>query len=702
MSALGLLLSTSTPAHAGVYSVYSCDGTGRIDGWTPEKNVGAADAYLVSCGEGMVARSVVSADRSLAPPGSMGRWVFRAPAGTRLVSLSADYRGYAMWPWYTGFKNTDNDSWQFCMDFCESTLSQWSRINFGGLSQGGIALETQCWATTTGCRRDGDNRGASYIRNVLLGLADDWAPTVRITGGSLTTSGWKRGTQSFDYSGTDNTGIRTIRVSVDGAPVGRDDRQCDVYRPVPCDNAVGSMPIDTRAVFRTDGQHVITIEATDGGYNTASSSRTVTVDNTPPGQPDDLSVAGAGTWTSSNHFVASWRAGSAEGAPIAATRYQLCPVGGPATACATRRQDGPADAIDDLQLPSEGAWTLRLWQQDAAGNEDADRSAVVEPLLLDTTPPEVAVRQPAADDPDRVQLSATDATSGVATVTLEIRRHGTDAWLPVPVTGDAADASAVLNDEALARGAYDIRARATDRAGNERTTTVFANGVPAAIALPARVVTNLRAGKLLRHGKRVRMTRVVRVRHGDRVAIAGRLTTPGGNPLAAASIDVFQRVSLAGQPWRRIGSIRTSSKGRFRYQAPAGPNRVVRFHYAGTPTLRGSTGSVQIDVPAATTLHATPNHTVNGAYVRFHGRLRGHWTPRGGKLVELQVYSRRRWRTFAQPRADGRTRRWHYDYRFETVVGHVVFRFRARIRKEAVYPFETGRSGPIKVRVTGV
>ena len=129
---------------------------------------------------------------------------------------------------------------------------------------------------------------------------------------------------------------------------------------------------------------------------------------------------------------------------------------------------------------------------------------------------------------------------------------------------------------------------------------------------------------------------------------------------------------------------------------------MLRFHYSGTPTLRGSSRFVRIEVPAATTLYPTPRHTVNGGYVRFRGRLRGHWVPRGGKLVELQVYTRRKWRTFAQPRANGRTRRWHYDYRFETITGHVAFRFRARIRKEAAYPFETGRSRPTRVWVTGL
>ena len=162
---------------------------------------------------------------------------------------------------------------------------------------------------------------------------------------------------------------------------------------------------------------------------------------------------------------------------------------------------GTDTSLADQQLPSDGAWRLRVWQRDAAGNEDPDRSADAEPLLLDTVPPDISLNPPVPSDPARIRISATDATSGVASTSVEVRRHGSDAWLPVPVTGDAGDASALLDDEHLAKGTYDIRARATDLAGNERTAVTYANGASAAITLPARVVTSLRGGKLVRHGK---------------------------------------------------------------------------------------------------------------------------------------------------------------------------------------------------------
>jgi hypothetical protein len=98
------------------------------------------------------------------------------------------------------------------------------------------------------------------------------------------------------------------------------------------------------------------------------------------------------------------------------------------------------------------------------------------------------------------------------------------------------------------------------------------------------------------------------------------------------------------------------------------------------------------------------NHrnAVNGEYVTFRGRLRGGNIPTGGKLIELQVFTRRLWRTFAVPRADARTGRWSFMYRFETISGVARFRFRARIEREAGYPLHAGNSRQIAVTVHGI
>jgi hypothetical protein len=105
-------------------------------------------------------------------------------------------------------------------------------------------------------------------------------------------------------------------------------------------------------------------------------------------------------------------------------------------------------------------------------------------------------------------------------------------------------------------------------------------------------------------------------------------------------------------------------------------------------------------VRAGSTIHASDSKVLNGQTVRFHGRLRGNSVPPGGKLIELQVVLRGRWHTFATVHTGPRGR-WHYDYRFDGTQGRQRYRFRVRIPREAEYPFETGHSRAVRVKVRG-
>lgn len=166
------------------------------------------------------------------------------------------------------------------------------------------------------------------------------------------------------------------------------------------------------------------------------------------------------------------------------------------------------------------------------------------------------------------------------------------------------------------------------------------------------------------------------------------------------TLQVFSR-RLGTDQWKSLRPIRTNKSGGFHYRAPRGPARTIRFRYAGTRLIRGADAPVRLQVTASSTLR-TPRHAVvNGEYATFRGKLRGGWVPAAGVLVELQVYARGSWRTFAQPRTD-RTGRWSYQYRFETISGNARFRFRARIRRQTGYPFATGTSRTARVRVHGL
>jgi hypothetical protein len=185
---------------------------------------------------------------------------------------------------------------------------------------------------------------------------------------------------------------------------------------------------------------------------------------------------------------------------------------------------------------------------------------------------------------------------------------------------------------------------------------------------------------------------------GNGATIRGRLRA-GQRPLAGASISVVTVPRSGGTP-PRVVAVRTDAAGRFAFPARTGPSRSVRFEYSGSRVVRPARAEVRILVPARSSIAVDRRFALNGQAVRFRGRLVRGPVPDGGKLIDLQAHYRGRWRTFATPRTDARGR-WAYDYRFEATTGTITYRFRARIRREAAYPYELGRSRIVRVIVRG-
>ena len=300
-------------------------------------------------------------------------------------------------------------------------------------------------------------------------------------------------------------------------------------------------------------------------------------------------------------------------------------------------------------------------------------------------------------------MQAADVTSGISSAEVEVRRGNDSNWHSLPVERTDEGFSAVIDDEALPPGTYAIRARARDLAGNEKS----AEGAP--IRLPVRLTSELAVGQSKRvganragahRGRRV-LIRKPRTRYGRTMRLTGRLTTPGGNPLADRDVEVSQQARHSTQGWQPIATVRTGTSGRFVFKALPGTSRLVRFRYPGTATIRGRTSIVDLRVRATSSMRVNRHRVVNGEAVRFTGTVRGEPLPAVGKLLQLQVFSRGKWLTFATPRADARGN-WHHDYRFTATRGVTRYRFRVRIPREAGYPYEAGTSKPVAVKVTGL
>jgi hypothetical protein len=719
-----VLLIVPRPASAGTYDVVACSG-GPDNSWAPAADPGMA-AYD-SCPNnpsnmisGMIARASVGS-------GSVGYLrgayqVFTAPPGASLAQMSftaAPYRWETHWTAgivaYDWDFNRGDLPWgcyagQPGCGIVPPSFSGPYTIGLGGHAQ--VRIEARC-GNGSGCTlastgRYPYTRATIALANVTVRVQDFTHPAVQMTGGGFLSGGWLRGVQAVRFDATDNVGIRETRVSVDGAQVTSGGKPCDYSLRVPCPQGGSAYSLDTRTI-RPDGPHTLSAQAIDTAGNLGQVSRTILVDNAPPGQPEGLALEGGEGWRSRNSFRLSWRNPHDGGAPIAGARYSLCPTTG--GNCQQGSRDGADVGAIDVQVPREGAYVARLWLRDAAGNEDSKTAGSPLSLRLDNDAPEIAFEGQDPADPTRVAVRAFDPTSGIARGEIEIRSSGSQAWLSLPTKIVGRHLAAYLDDERLPDGTYEFRARAVDHAGNERSTDRRTDGQRTELTLPVRVKTHLRAGVVKRSAvrkrrgreRRRRAARLLtrsRARFGKSVPIAGSVRGAGGRPIAGAEVMVSQAQRKEGATFTLLARLRTSSTGHLSYLVPKGPSRILRLRYPGAPTVRPATTDVKILVSGTTSLAVGRHFALNGETVTFSGRVRGRPIPPSGKLVELQAFVRAAWRTFATAEANARGG-WRYRYRFTGTRGRQVYRFRARLPREASYPYESGHSRPIRVTVVG-
>lgn len=184
-------------------------------------------------------------------------------------------------------------------------------------------------------------------------------------------------------------------------------------------------------------------------------------------------------------------------------------------------------------------------------------------------------------------------------------------------------------------------------------------------------------------------------RAGVRVAVSDEL----GRPIAGAALQVRTRELHLGAEWLLAPDVTTGAAGRAMLLLEAGPSRRVRLEY------RAHIGDVQpaavdrlrLNVRAGVTLTVRPRRLRGGRAIRLSGRLRDAPLKGIGKIVTLQAHERGRWRDFASARARRRGR-FSARYRFSTAA-RGTFPIRAVARADAAYPYATGRSPTIHVRV---
>jgi len=164
------------------------------------------------------------------------------------------------------------------------------------------------------------------------------------------------------------------------------------------------------------------------------------------------------------------------GSEIASLRMQVALAGTTTWTTGCTATTSPYTcSLDTTTLP-DGLYDLRVLATDVAGNTAT--SATVSARRIDNTAPTVMLGDPGAFVRATITLTATpaDAGSGVASVTIQRAPNGMSTWTGV-CTVTTSPYSCTLNTTGLADGGYDLRAVATDAAGNVTTSSVVANRV---------------------------------------------------------------------------------------------------------------------------------------------------------------------------------------------------------------------------------
>jgi hypothetical protein len=319
----------------------------------------------------------------------------------------------------------------------------------------------------------------------------------------------------------------------------------------------------------------------------------------------------------------------------------------------------------------DGQYPIRLTVTDAAGNA----RTVEAPVSVDGSAPSVDLRNPRGR---RLVVAAQDHAAGFAGGQIWVRNSATEAHRPLPTTYRRGKLRARL-DRGNPRK-VDVVVAVRDNAGNE------ANGAPARFRITS--VTSQRLRAKVRKGSRVR------VKFGRPVTIRGQLVLSGRRPVAGAPIAITTTPRVAGGAPSVEATGTVGANGRFAITLAKGPARVASIAYTGGAGPLPAQRRLKLLVPASSSIKASRLRLGGPGRVRFHGRVRGG---AGANLViVLQGKEGGRWRTFADTRT-GKGGRWRASYRFSGLPG--AYPIRARIRRQANLPYETGHSKRVTVHV---
>jgi hypothetical protein len=290
---------------AGAYQVSACTGTTPLvnNSWVPFNNNATYLETPANCvsneitgfsheTSGLAAADVLGLSTNT-PEGAAAGWTVAAPPGDAITAISMNRDLFDDGPgWLPQIVDAaggplpgDACPYDGNNGGCETS----GAVTHTGLDTTSLTIEVLCSPASEGLTSCGGGASLHSARaeldDAVVTITDDQPPQVTSTSGELFTGGPVRGTIAGTVDGSDNSGVQSARLYVDGALSAQQQLACDYTRPAPCPaGSSNQFSLDTSTL--ANGPHQIQAAVVDAaGNQTLAGPVQITVENTAPITP---------------------------------------------------------------------------------------------------------------------------------------------------------------------------------------------------------------------------------------------------------------------------------------------------------------------------------------------------------------------------------------------------------------------------------
>ena len=343
------------------------------------------------------------------------------------------------------YKPSSGSIWlPICTDGSAPYSCSWNTATAGGDGDYDVR------ATTT------DNAGNTSSSTVTRRV-DNTAPTITMTDPGAMTTGETLQSTTGDGSGSGVASV-TYQYRANGSSGAWSTACTTATSPFSC--TWGTLP--------ADGLYDLRATATDG-VGLSTTSATLLARRVDTVIPSSSTITNPGSPLRGTITLNGTGADAASGMGSMRFEYKLSAGSTWSTACTDATPPSPFSCSWNTTTVADGTYDLRAVAIDAAGN--VRNSTAVTARVVDNTGPTVSVTAPGMFRTSiTVNATASDNVA-VASVAIQYSVAGAGSYTTI-CTDNTPAYSCARNAAALADGAYDVRAIATDTAGNQTTSAV--------------------------------------------------------------------------------------------------------------------------------------------------------------------------------------------------------------------------------------